>query len=170
MQGIKFRKTSIIKILEESLSRRSFPERIAVSVKSTLDDESVWIDHELMATVLNDLEQNALEAMPEGGKLIISVEGNDRQVTIVLTDTGTGIPEENMPLLFTPFFTTKPVGEGTGLSLPQAFATVKAHHGEIAITSNADPQKGSTGTTVKITLPRRQAFQQTESKIILHDD
>ena len=85
-------------------------------------------------------------------------------------DTGKGVPEDIMPLLFTPFFTTKPVGDGTGLGLPQAFATVKDHNGDITVESNTDPAKGPTGTTVTITMPRKQKFQTKDAKIILHEE
>jgi signal transduction histidine kinase len=139
-------------------------------VKSTLDDEALFADHEQIVSALIDLERNAMEAMPDGGMLCISVQGDARQITLLLMDTGKGISEENKPLLFTPFFTTKPVGDGTGLGLPQAYATVKAHRGDMTIASNTDPQKGPTGTTITITLPRKQAFQQPQSKIIVHEE
>ncbi len=170
MQGLKFRKTNIIEILHDSLNKLSHPDTVTIELKSTLHDEAVSIDHEQMVNVFSDLSRNAVEAMPDGGSLTIQVEGDEKQVTIEITDTGVGIAEENMPLLFTPFFTTKPVGDGTGLSLPQAYACVKGHHGDISIESNADPKKGETGTTVKITLPRSQAYQKELSKIILHEE
>ena len=170
MFDLKLRETNIIKIIKDSLSKLSSHDHVLIKLKSCLDDEAMWIDHEQMVTAFFDLEQNAIEAMPEGGLLTITVEGDQRQVTITLTDTGTGIVEENMALLFTPFFTTKPVGEGTGLGLPQAFATVKAYRGDISIESNADVHKGPTGTTVRITLPRRQVFQAEESKMIVHEE
>jgi signal transduction histidine kinase len=169
LQGLKFRETHIIKIIEESLSKLSRDDRVVVAVDARLDDAAVWIDREQIVSALVDLERNALEAMPDGGKLTIAVEGDDRIITLRLADTGRGIPEENIPLLFTPFFTTKPVGEGTGLGLPSSYAAVKAHHGDISIASNADPKKGPTGTTVRITLPRKQAFQEKEAKVILHE-
>lgn len=170
MHGLKFRETNIIKIIEESFSKLSHSNHIAVTLQSFLEDEVVWIDHEQMGTVFFDLERNAIEAMPKGGVLNIKVEGDDRQIIVALSDTGKGISAENIPLLFTPFFTTKPVGEGTGLGLPQAFAVVKDHHGDISVESNADPNQGPTGTTVKITLPRKQKFQTPEAKIILHEE
>ncbi len=170
MFDLKLRETNIIKIVEDSLSKLSSQNYVAIKLKSSLDDEAVWIDHELMVTTFCDLEQNAIEAMPDGGLLTITVEGNQRQVTITLTDTGKGIAEENIPLLFTPFFTTKQVGDGTGLGLPQAFATIKAHCGNISIESNACAQKGTTGTKVRITLPRRQVFQGKQGKVIVHEE
>lgn len=170
MQGLKFRETHIIKIIEESLLKLSRNDRVVVAVDARLDDEAVWMDREQIVAALVDLERNALEAMPDGGKLTITVEGDDRTITLWLADTGRGIPEENIPLLFTPFFTTKPVGEGTGLGLPSSYAAVKAHRGDMTIESNADPNKGPTGTTVRITLPRRQILQNKESKMIVHEE
>ena len=170
MFDLKLRETNIIKIIEDSLSKLSSQNHVAIKMNSSLDDEAVWIDHEQMVTCFFDLEQNAMEAMPDGGLLTITVEGDQRQVTITLTDTGTGIAEENMPLLFTPFFTTKPVGDGTGLGLPQAFATIKAHRGDISIESNACPQKGPTGTKVRIMLPRSQIFKDEQVKVIVHEE
>lgn len=170
MSGLKFRETNIIEIIEESLAKLSLHSHLAVKVKSSLEDEAVWIDHEQMVTVFFDLERNAVEAMPNGGLLTINVKGDERQVSIAFTDSGTGVAAENIPLLFTPFFTTKPVGDGTGLSLPQAFATVKAHRGDISIESNANPEKGPTGTTVRITLPRRQVLQDKQARMIIHEE
>ena len=170
MNGPKFRETNIPEIIKESFSKLSQHDHVAITLKSSLEDEKAWIDHEQMVTVLFDLSRNAIEAMPDGGALTVTVEGNERQVFITLTDMGTGIAEENIPLLFTPFFSTKPVGDGTGLGLPQAFATIKAHRGDISVKSNADSTKGPTGTTIEITLPRRQAFQTKEAKMVLHEE
>lgn len=170
MNGLKLRETNILKIVEESLARLPRRDNVDMIVKSFLEDETVWIDHEQMVTAFLNLEQNAIEAMPDGGKLTITVAGDERQVVIELADTGAGIAEENVPLLFTPFFTTKPICDGTGLGLALAYAAVKTHHGDISIVSNTDLKKGPTGTTVKIMLPRRQVFQKELSKIILHEE
>lgn len=170
MHGLKLRENNILKMIDESLAGCACPGKIDVLVKSTLDDEALFADHEQIVSALIDLERNAMEAMPDGGMLCISVQGDARQITLLLMDTGKGISEENKPLLFTPFFTTKPVGDGTGLGLPAAYAAVKAHSGDISIESNADSQKGPTGTTVRITLPRSQSYQKEQSKIILHEE
>jgi signal transduction histidine kinase len=170
LHGLKLRETNILKIVEESLAKLSPRKNIIITVKSCLADEAVWIDHEQMVTAFFDLEQNAVEAMPEGGSLTIAVSGDEQKVAIELADTGAGIAEENIPLLFTPFFTTKPVGDGTGLGLPQAFAAVKAHGGSISIASNADPKKGPMGTTVRMTLPRRLVLQNKQARLIIHEE
>ncbi|MEI6609553.1 MAG: ATP-binding protein [Deltaproteobacteria bacterium] len=170
MFDLKLRETNILKIIGDSLLRLSPHDHIAIKLKSFLDDETMWIDHEQMVTCFSDLEQNAIEAMPVGGLLTITVEGDKRHVAITLSDTGAGITEENIPLLFTPFFTTKQVGDGTGLGLPQAYATVKAHRGEISIESNADAHKCPTGTTVRISMPRRLFLQDKQGKMIVHQE
>jgi len=170
VHGLRFRETRIAKIIADSLRAANLPDNVEVIVESALEDDKAWIDHERMASVLTDLERNAAEAMPGGGRLTISQAGDETCVTLQVRDEGQGISGENLPLLFTPFFTTKPVGDGTGLSLPQAYATVKGHSGDIAVVSNADPSQGPTGTTVSITLPRKQTFQAPEAKMILHEE
>jgi signal transduction histidine kinase len=92
--------------------------------------------------------------MPEGGDLTIDINGDDKNMVIKISDTGTGIAEENLDKLFTPFFTTKEIGKGTGLGLPLVYGIVKMHKGKIDVSSNADSEAGKTGTTFTITLPR----------------
>jgi signal transduction histidine kinase len=67
-----------------------------------------------------------------------------------------GIPEENMEKLYTPFFTTKGIGKGTGLGLATTYGIVKMHKGRIEVESNTDRLKGPTGTTFRIILPREE--------------
>jgi len=59
-----------------------------------------------------------------------------------------------MDKIFTPFFTTKEFGKGTGLGLPLIYGIVKMHNGKISVKSNDDPQKGQTGTSFTISMPR----------------
>jgi signal transduction histidine kinase len=102
--------------------------------------------------------------------LTIIIEDNENNIFITIQDTGVGIGQENMEQLFTPFFTTKPPGEGTGLGLAETYGIIKAHQGSISITSNNDPLQGPRGTKISITLPRRIILQNKEMKVILHDD
>ncbi len=75
--------------------------------------------------------------MPQGGTITLETRRTNHQpgVEIVVTDTGCGIPEENLGKLFTPFFTTKPVGKGTGLGLSIVYGIIKMHRGQIAVKS-----------------------------------
>jgi len=80
---------------------------------------------------------NAVEAMPRGGKLMISsrVDWSERQVRIAIKDTGYGIRQEDLDHIFDPFFTTKPEGEGTGLGLSIVYGVVKNHGGRVQVES-----------------------------------
>jgi two-component system sensor histidine kinase HydH len=97
--------------------------------------------------VLINLFNNAVEAMPNGGTLTLAGYLELDAVRLELTDTGCGVPPEQMTLLFSPLHTTKPEGTGLGLYLVQEI--VSAHDGQIAVTSEP-----GVGTTFTITLPR----------------
>jgi signal transduction histidine kinase len=109
--------------------------------------------------VLVNLVTNAYAAMPDGGALTVTLTddgaGSER-CCLAVADTGVGIPAENIPKLYEPFFTTKKVGQGTGLGLAVTYGIVKMHRGDIRVASNADPAKGPTGTTFTVCLPRRR--------------
>ena len=109
------------------------------------------VDREQMLQVLLNLVRNACEAMPEGGRVQVRAQWLDQQgeFRIAVRDTGPGIAPEHVPKLFTPFFTTKSVGKGTGLGLPICYGIVKMHRGSIAARGNSD----GPGTTFEITLP-----------------
>jgi len=170
LQGLKLRETNILHIVQDSIKSLKKPDSIEISVLSHLQNEVVWIDHEQMVGALINLEENAIEAMPEGGCLTISISDSENNIFITVQDSGPGIAPGNMEQLFTPFFTTKPPGEGTGLGLAETYGIIKAHQGSISITSNNDPLKGPTGTKISIMLPRRIILQNKEMKMILHDD
>lgn len=93
-----------------------------------------------------NLARNAIEAMPDGGTITITVTTSDAHVVINFTDTGTGIPANILPKLGAPFFTTKSGGTGLGLSV--CFNIIHQHNGHIKITS-----KPGCGTTIAIELP-----------------
>ena len=114
------------------------------------------LDYDQMTQVLTNLLKNSIEAMPAGGEITLNLSDNDDQVIFKITDTGLGIQKENMDKLFTPFFTTKGIGKGTGLGLPIIYGIVKMHKGEIQVSSNADGSQGPTGTEFIITLPRKR--------------
>jgi iron only hydrogenase large subunit-like protein len=152
---VRLTETDFNKFVAKSIDSIIKPDSIHVNFQTSLKDPIVMIDQDQMMQVLTNLEKNAVEAMPSGGNLTISLSGNGSSVEINMTDTGVGIPKENMDKLFTPFFTTKEIGKGTGLGLPLIYGIVKMHKGQISITSNAIPEEGPTGTNFKITIPRQ---------------
>lgn len=91
---------------------------------------------------------NAAQAIDERGKINIRTYHQDEYVCVDITDTGKGIPPENLKKIFDPFFTTKPVGKGTGLGLSISYEIVKKHGGQIKVRS-----KVGEGTTFTIMLP-----------------
>jgi len=105
----------------------------------------LYDEHQIEGVFLN-LILNSLAAMPKGGKLIISAEGNNKEVEISLSDTGVGISEENLQKVFNPFFTTKKGGTGLGLSLVHQI--VHSLQGSL----NIDSKIGK-GTCITLTFP-----------------
>ena len=105
--------------------------------------------HQLEQVFLNVI-MNAIEAMPNGGRLDLSVrERRDpRFVQVAVVDTGVGIPPEHLPRIFDPFFTTKEVGKNTGLGLSVSYGIVRTHGGYIDVESTV-----GNGTTVRVDLP-----------------
>ena len=97
-----------------------------------------------MSQVLLNLFINALHAMPEGGTLRVTVKSEADVVALLISDTGHGIPRENLSKIFTPFFTTKEVGKGTGLGLTVVHGIIEEHGGSITVDS--EPGKGTTFT------------------------
>jgi signal transduction histidine kinase len=106
---------------------------------------------------LLNLVQNARDAMPQGGTLTLRGWRTATQLHLAIGDTGQGIPAEQLPLLFTPFHTTKP--EGTGLGLYVVQEIVGTHEGTIEVAS--EPGRG---TTVIITLPQTSSRQNSLDK------
>ncbi len=115
---------------------------------------SAELDRDQITQVLTNLIKNAYDAMPSGGSLTVKTGGDEERVWFKVTDTGVGIPQQNMTKLFDPFFTTKPMGRGTGLGLSVSYGIVKMHRGDIKVESNVDSAKGPVGTTFTVTLPR----------------
>jgi two-component system NtrC family sensor kinase len=107
-------------------------------------------DKNLIQQALLALLINAIEAMPDGGILTVKVNCKDSIIYIKISDTGVGIPKENLTKIFEPFFSTKPGGKGTGLGLSVVYGIVKQHQGKIEIESEVNK-----GTTVTLTFPKK---------------
>jgi two-component system NtrC family sensor kinase len=114
-------------------------------------------DADQLQQVFLNLITNAVLAMPQGGNLTIATRLNtdkDR-VQIRFADTGMGIKKENLAKIYDPFFTTRKVGEGTGLGLSVSFAIVHKFGGTITCESKTQEEagEGASGTTFTISLP-----------------
>ena len=153
---VKLEVINLKKLAEDSIRSVVIPQNIKTAVICKTENCEAQLDYEQMMQVLTNLNKNAVEAMSSGGFLTIEVGGNEKEVIFNVIDTGTGIPEENMEKLYTPFFTTKGLGKGTGLGLATTYGIVKMHKGKIEVESNTDRLKGPTGTTFRIILPREE--------------
>ncbi|MBP7102521.1 MAG: 4Fe-4S dicluster domain-containing protein [Bacteroidales bacterium] len=154
---VRYKFVNIEEFVKNSIDSIIASDKVKITFKSNLIDKMMEIDADQWLQVITNLEKNAVEAMGEqGGELNIALDGNETDVEFVISDTGCGIPKENMDKIYTPFFTTKPIGKGTGLGLPLIYGIVKMHRGQIHIETNADKSKGPTGTTFKIKIPRKK--------------
>ena len=138
-------------IVEDSLEM--FQERIAhsrITVEKAIEADTppVHVDRDQLIQVLINLIVNSLHAMPEGGRLRLSLNREDGHVCLGVSDTGHGMPEETRSKIFDPFFTTKDFGKGTGLGLTVVKGIIEEHGGTITVESVVDK-----GTTFWIRLP-----------------
>jgi signal transduction histidine kinase len=108
------------------------------------------VDAQQFRQILWNLCLNAVEAMPEGGELRVSVSVRGATLEVAVSDTGDGIAAADVSHVFEPFFSTKP--EGTGLGLALVHRIVQDHGGEIDVRSAP-----GLGTTFTLTLPARNA-------------
>ncbi|MBI3872218.1 MAG: HAMP domain-containing protein [candidate division Zixibacteria bacterium] len=105
-----------------------------------------------MQQVLTNILINAVQAIKGGGRIAAQTRFRESMVEIVITDTGAGIPPENLERVFEPFFTTKEIGQGTGLGLSVTYGLVKDMGGHIGVESTV-----GVGTTFTITFPKVEA-------------
>jgi CheY-like chemotaxis protein len=172
-QPLQPRATDINALIVDSarLLRPAVGEPIEVALELEPEAWPALVDPNQLTTALLNLAFNARDAMPNGGKLTLEtsnvvLDGDYAQIhdgvapghytSIVVRDTGSGIPEAIRDKVFEPFFTTKEVGRGTGLGLSMVYGFVKQSGGHISLNS----ERG-VGTSIHIYLPK--ACEETES-------
>lgn len=153
-QSSKFAEKNVCDILEHVVSLLE-PQAILHNVGIYFENcqnlsYSVNSDEVQLKQVFINLIKNSVEAMPSGGSIHIVLQAlGKKRLSVKIIDTGVGIPEELVPRLGDPFFTTKE--EGTGLGLMVCYRIIEAHQGTMKIHS-----KLGVGTTIEIELPRTQ--------------
>jgi signal transduction histidine kinase/iron only hydrogenase large subunit-like protein len=145
----------ICEVVDRMVKTMSIPDRISLAIHHNLDVRIAEVDRDQIIQVLTNLITNAIAAMEGGGRLTIRTTGDEHRVHIAVSDTGCGIPADNIKRIFDPFFTTKQMGKGTGLGLAVSYGIVKMHMGDIRVQSQADPALGPTGSTFTVSLPRK---------------
>ena len=148
--SVNKRMVSIWRLLDE-LNRQSLhllPSKNIEFIKHIRYQGNIDIDLNRFARALGNLIENAIHAMPRGGALTFTIDLMDEQVVLRISDTGTGIPPEQLATLFEPFERRDGAG-ASGVGLAVAKSIVEAHGGKLSIRSVADK-----GTTVDIQLPK----------------
>jgi PAS domain S-box-containing protein len=146
-----FRQVNVNDVINRALDLATHSAELQhVQIVKELDPSlpNLMADFDQLQQVCTNLILNAIQAMPQGGKLTLRSSVNNKQIKIEVQDTGCGISPENMRKLFTPFFTTKREVKGVGLGLAIAYGIIQRHHGRIEVQS-----KEGEGTTFTIYLP-----------------
>jgi signal transduction histidine kinase len=142
------------KVLTFFMTQQGKSEDFRIEKNFVLDLPKTMIDPNSMEQAFLNIILNAKKAMPQGGTFTVSThllnhkgDGGERQeVQVIFADTGIGIPRENLPKIFNPFFSTRPDGTGLGLSITKNI--VEGHGGKIEVESQVN-----VGTKFTITLP-----------------
>jgi len=144
-------KANINDLIKEGLyflESRCIKEGIELDYSLARNLPEIVIDPSQLRQVVVNLVVNAIQAMPQGGKLHIRTQTSDHHISIIIEDTGVGMSREVLKQVFLPFFTTKDVGEGTGLGLSVVHGIVSSHGGSIEVDSTV-----GIGSTFEIKLP-----------------
>ena len=124
----------------DKMLRRILGEDVELTYEADAALGNVRADPGSIEQVIVNLIVNARDAMPRGGRLRVAVSNVGAHVRLAITDTGTGMDETTLARIYEPFFTTKPVGKGTGLGLATVFGIVKQSGGTIGVQSR--PERG----------------------------
>ncbi len=147
----EFTEVNLNTVVEETLSLVDHPFRTAqVQVLRNLQNElpPVLGSNNKLQQVFLNLFMNARDSMPSGGTVEVRTAARNGSVEVEITDTGTGIPRENLNRIFDPFFTTKATGRGTGLGLSVSYGIIKEHAGKVDVRSTQGK-----GTSFRIEFP-----------------
>ena len=149
----RFRQTDLQKEITEFVAQwrhgSDHNKRVKISLSFPEHSPVMYADFKQLRQVLLNCLSNSEEVMPEGGKISISVrELENKRIEIVLTDTGPGVAEDDLKLVFKKFFTTKT--KGVGLGLPVCRQIIRAHNGSITLVNNPDG-----GASIVLHLPLR---------------
>ncbi|HLY97680.1 MAG TPA: HAMP domain-containing sensor histidine kinase [Candidatus Angelobacter sp.] len=135
--------SGVVQLFQGQFSREPVPVRSELQLANV---PPVAADPVLIRRVIENLVLNAIDAMPQGGKLTFRTRATEKSVVFELSDTGAGLTPEECERLFTPYYTTKQHGTGLGLAIAQS--VISDHHGAISVSS-----KKNEGTTFHIELP-----------------
>lgn len=142
----------VVRSAANLISHQKRGDRIAINIDIRSELPQIEANGSQLQQALIALATNAIDAMPDGGELTFRVTAQPNRLIIEISDTGIGIPVDDMSKIFEPFFTTKEVGKGTGLGLSVCYGIVSEHGGRLNVRSNVGK-----GTTFSIVLPTKSS-------------
>ncbi len=148
MEPLKLQEVDINLILGECLELLGYGIKHIEFRKQFSIDRNVIIDGEALRQVIMNLGINAIHAMSGAGMLTVRTWMDGEEIHVSVSDTGSGIKDEDLKRIFDPFFTTKDVGEGTGLGLSVSYSLIERMGGQISVES-----REGEGTTFHIVIP-----------------
>lgn len=141
---------SVAGVIEDALKHTHLPENVELTKAIDNNLPMVMVDADQIRQVFLNIVLNALQAMPEGGRLNIRASSQGKFVEVAFADTGSGIPQSIINKIFDPLFTTKAKGVGLGLSVCKSI--LDRHEGDIRVESEVGK-----GTTFTISLPTNRS-------------
>jgi PAS domain S-box-containing protein len=152
----EFADVNVSRVLDDTLQLLE-PQmrRSQIEIVRSYDEDAplAYANAGKLQQVFTNLLLNARDAIPDGGRIVVSTStADDGSIVAEISDTGIGIAPENVAKIYDPFYTTKGVGQGTGLGLAVTYGIVQEHAGHISVDS-----KPGDGTTFRITLPAARA-------------
>ncbi len=163
-QPLNPRELSLNELLERiaPLIRGALGTEIALVIDPAQGDDTIVADGPQLDSALLNLAINARDAMPDGGRVRMAITPADDPdtITLLVSDNGTGMDAKTLERATEPFYTTKPLGQGTGLGLSQVYGVAEQLGGKMLIESTL-----GRGTTVRLLLPRAARAGQSREKI-----
>jgi len=156
--NVSYEEVDLEKLVQEVIATLTLPENIDISTDFDGALGAVQADGGLLRRVFTNLLTNAVQAMPDGGFIIVEGSPVRSMAKVSVSDTGPGISEENREKIFQPLFTTK--AKGTGLGLAVCKRLVEAHGGEITFST-----KEGVGTTFSVMIPIVHGEEQAQSAV-----
>jgi signal transduction histidine kinase len=141
----------VVEIVMELMATEMQENRVVVKVNAPKEPLIARVDAQLMQQALLNLLLNGMQAMPDGGAMVVRLRRDHQFVVVEVIDEGVGIPPELLPRIFELYFTTKPKGSGIGLAM--TYRILQLHGGAMEVRSNADPNSVERGTTFTFRLP-----------------
>jgi signal transduction histidine kinase len=141
----------VVEVVMELTAAEMQENRVHVMVDAPREPLMVRVDAQLMQQALLNLLLNGMQAMPQGGGMVVRMRREHQLAVVEVIDEGEGIPAELLPRIFELYFTTKPKGSGIGLAM--TYRILQLHGGAMEVRSNADPNSVERGTTFTFRVP-----------------